>query len=402
MGRGALARVMARFSFTAALALTLSFLPEAVQAVPSNDNFASRTTVTSLPYQDSQITVDATKEPGEPDPSCGPIGKTVWYQFTPSSDVVLRVDTRGSDYDTVLSVWTGAALGSLTEVDCSDDFLASESRVLFEARAATTYLFQVGGFEDEGGSLVFRLRLADAAVISGTVTEEGTGAPLPDICVDLVDLDHYGFFYDATEDGGTFRILVDPGNYALFFYDNCDPVNDHRSEWYDNRSNFGSADEVSVAAQSAVSIAVSLARSCPGWGHFPGPQFIGTEGPDTFVGGPEREIFCGLGGADRISGGGGNDSIDGADGRDRLFGGEGRDTLSGGGGRDRLIGGADEDDIFADEGDDQLVGGGGDDFLRGEKGSDELRGGAGNRDRCDGGKGRDRADRSCERTEDIP
>jgi hypothetical protein len=302
----------------------------------------------------------------------------------------------------VLSVWTGAALGSLTEVDCSDDDLESESRVVFEAKAAITYLFQVGGFEDEGGSLVFRLRLAEAAVISGTVTEEGTGAPLPDICVDLVDLDFFGFFFDATEDGGTFRFLVAPGTYALFFYDDCDPVNDHRSEWYDNRSNFGSADEVSVAAQSAVSIAASLARSCPGRGDFPGPQFIGTDGPDTFVGGPEDEVFCGMGGADVIKGGGGRDQIAGDDGRDRLFGGEDRDRISGGGGRDRLSGGAQRDRVFGDAGDDEIAGGAKDDDLYGEKGSDVLRGGAGNRDRCDGGKGRDRADRSCERTEDIP
>jgi len=401
MGMGALARAMARPSFTAALALTLSFLPEAVQAVPSNDNFASRTTVTSLPYQDSQNTVDATKEPGEPDPTCGPIGKTVWYQFTPSSDVVLRADTRGSDYDTLLSVWTGAALGSLTEVNCGDDFLDFESRVLFEAKAATTYLFQVGGFGDEGGSLVFRLRSVEAAVISGTVTEEGTGAPLPDICVDLIDLDFYGFFSDVTEDGGTFRILVDPGNYALSFYDYCDSVQDHRTEWYDNRSDFGAADEVSVAAQSAVSIAVSLAGSCPWRGNFPGPQFIGTEGPDTFVGGPENEVFCGMGGADVIKGGGGRDEVAGDDGRDRLFGGEDRDRISGGGGRDRLSGGAQRDRVFGDAGDDEIAGGAKDDDLYGEKGSDQLRGGGG-RDYCNGGTGTDDAARTCERTEDIP
>ncbi len=47
--------------------------------------------------------------------------RTVWYRYTAPSAQPLIIDTMGSDYDTVLVVWTGSR-GSLTSVACNDDF----------------------------------------------------------------------------------------------------------------------------------------------------------------------------------------------------------------------------------------------------------------------------------------
>jgi hypothetical protein len=70
--------------------------PSNALAQPANDNFANATTVSSLPFSDSQDLSTATTESGEP-LQCG-TRQTVWYQFTPSSDVVVRATTTGSNF----------------------------------------------------------------------------------------------------------------------------------------------------------------------------------------------------------------------------------------------------------------------------------------------------------------
>jgi hypothetical protein len=140
-------------------ALTLLNAGPALAAAPSNDNFANATTVTEpLPVTDSISTIDATTEATDPVPDCsGSVGHTVWYSYTPSADGLVQADTSGSDYDTVLSVWTGTA-GSLSQVGCNDDFffIGGPSQLTFAATGGTTYYLMVGSFDvGGGGSLEF-------------------------------------------------------------------------------------------------------------------------------------------------------------------------------------------------------------------------------------------------------
>jgi hypothetical protein len=410
-----------RSGLVALAAFGLLLVPSPVAAAPPpNDAFAARRTIPSVPFQDQQSTVEATTEAGEPESPCGSIGKTVWYQYTPPSDVVLKADTRGSDYDTMLAVWTGPSPSALAHVGCSDDANELESRVLVLAEAGTTYLFQVGGFEADGGNLRFTLQPVDAGVISGTVRAQA-GGPLEEICVEVLDADFFSITGDTTDAAGHYRVAVRSGRYLVQFSDWCDDTNEFQTEWYNDRPSYQTADEVEVVGTSQVGgIDADMAPGCPFFGDFKGPHYIGTPGPDTFKGGPEGEVFCGMEGADRLSGGGGRDHLTGWGGRDRLVGGEGNDSLSGSEGRDRLVGGegkdfldagakndrlaggADNDQLFGDQGRDLLSGGGGDDRLRGEKDADVLRGGSGDRDLCDGGKGLDRASAACERVQDVP
>ena len=384
MGTGASTRAAVRYSLVGALALALIVLPTDAQAVPANDAFAGRTTIAAIPYNDAQSTGDATTEPGEPMPPCGPIGKTVWYEFTPATDLVLRADTLGSDYDTMLGVWTGGDLASLAPVGCSDDVISPQSILVFAAEAGVSYKFQVGGYKGAGGSLSFHLRAIDAGTISGMVTDATTGAPLPDTCVDVVDADFFSFFTTVTDSAGEYRAPVRSGSYKVIFYDWCDQRNDHRTEWYNDKPDIESADEVAVTAPADVpNINGSLGPSCPGYGDFPFPQFVGTNGPDAFTGTDEPEIFCGFGGGDRVVGGGGRDRVVGGGASDRISGGAGSDFLFGGDGSDRITGGPDGDYVNGGPGDDRLGGGPGRDF-------------------CDGGKDEDRAAKSCERTDDVP
>jgi Ca2+-binding RTX toxin-like protein len=67
---------------------------------------------------------------------------------------------------------------------------------------------------------------------------------------------------------------------------------------------------------------------------------VGTDDPDTLVGGGEGEVVLALGGGDRVDGGGGHDCLLGYQGDDVLRGQAGQDRLTGGRGADLLVGGS--------------------------------------------------------------
>jgi hypothetical protein len=144
------------------------------QAQPANDDIANATPITSLPFDDSLNTTAATMAPDDPD--CFGNGPTVWYTFTPTEDVSLFVDAQtDTTYDSTLSVYTGTP-GNLTQLTCSD------SSIVFEADAGTTYWFMVGSFFSEfGGTLVFRAEVTppalelDIAVNATGVVDPKTG-----------------------------------------------------------------------------------------------------------------------------------------------------------------------------------------------------------------------------------
>src|SRR3990170_5987199 len=111
---------------------------------PANDNFASALNASPLPYTNNQSTIVATTEASEP-PDCLGVGtgRTVWYNFTAPLNGTVTVTTAGSDFDTVVAVYTGSALGTLLQVDCNDDTVGTTSEVQFTGASGTTYRIQV-------------------------------------------------------------------------------------------------------------------------------------------------------------------------------------------------------------------------------------------------------------------
>jgi hypothetical protein len=140
----------------AGLLLVPMMMPGMAAAAPLNDAFASAITAPALPYSNVQDTTLATLEVGEPFPAeeCAPatLGNTVWYSFTAPVNGTYQVDTLGSNFDTIVSVFTGSALNALTSIACSDDVPSkTQSRVQFTGTAGVTYRVQVGGFDFAGG-----------------------------------------------------------------------------------------------------------------------------------------------------------------------------------------------------------------------------------------------------------
>src|SRR5204863_7521918 len=100
-GIGRRARLL--ITLTAGLAVAAVGLGTAAHAdtVP-NDSFANATVITSLPFSTTEDLSQATSDPSDPPSGCSTNG-SVWFSFTPSSDMMLRADTSGSYYYTVVS-----------------------------------------------------------------------------------------------------------------------------------------------------------------------------------------------------------------------------------------------------------------------------------------------------------
>jgi hypothetical protein len=126
----------------------------AVRAAPVNDDFSSAATIGPLPYSTTVDTSEATLESGEPQPCIGST-KTVWFAFTAPATGSYQIDTFGSSFDTVFSVYTGSSLSGLSYIDCADDTVTgSQSRLQLQATAGTVYRIQAGGYTDRSGTLV--------------------------------------------------------------------------------------------------------------------------------------------------------------------------------------------------------------------------------------------------------
>ncbi len=102
----------------------------------------------------------AGKEGGEPSHAGNAGGHSVWYAWQAPSSGPVQLDTCGSDFDTLLAVYTGAEVGSLNPVAANDDGAACgpQSELSFAAAAGTTYRIAVDGKDGAVGT--FQLRLA--------------------------------------------------------------------------------------------------------------------------------------------------------------------------------------------------------------------------------------------------
>src|SRR5205823_6541336 len=102
------------------------------QAIPPNDDFAAAQALSGPTGTVSGSTVGATKEPGEPNHAGDAGGASVWYSWAAPATGQFSFETCGSDFDTVLAVYTGATLAALVPVTANDDSCGIQSRVSFE------------------------------------------------------------------------------------------------------------------------------------------------------------------------------------------------------------------------------------------------------------------------------
>lgn len=133
---------------------------EVAIAAPANNDLASATTVTALPFRDSQPIKGATKQSGEPSPSCIGAAATLWYEIKLPTATDVAITTTGSTYDTALGLYTATSrtLSKLVALDCVNDLgTAKLSALAFSAQANKRYFVQVIRAQGSDGTLKLRI-----------------------------------------------------------------------------------------------------------------------------------------------------------------------------------------------------------------------------------------------------
>jgi hypothetical protein len=172
--------------FVAALAAPGS----ALAAPPANDNFAAAEELTGRVASVEGLNKDATKENLEPNHADEPGGASIWYRWTAPADGRAVVSTCGSDFDTVLAVYTGESVDALAKKAANNNACGYGSQTSFDASEGETYRIAIDGVDAAFGVAPLTLLLsppnddfADAVQLAGdeaTISGTTEGASVED------------------------------------------------------------------------------------------------------------------------------------------------------------------------------------------------------------------------------
>ena len=146
---------------------------------PSNDAFASAIALSGYSGAVEWGNLGATAQSGEPLHADAANADSVWWSWTAPAKGTVEISTAGSAVDTVLGVYTGTAVGSLSKVASNDDHGGSStSRVVFDTAAAgTVYRIAVAGYDGASGALAlsWRFEALNAATFTDMSLNPATG-----------------------------------------------------------------------------------------------------------------------------------------------------------------------------------------------------------------------------------
>lgn len=140
-----------------------ALLPNASNPPPNNDFANADTAALSGPQPNTAFgrthnlvgALGADKEVDEPDHAGNSGGGSVWWTWTAPRTERVSISTEGSDFSTLLAVYTGNELASLVEVASSEqNALYDDNRVTFFASSGTLYRVAIDGV-NTGGSVAF-------------------------------------------------------------------------------------------------------------------------------------------------------------------------------------------------------------------------------------------------------
>jgi outer membrane protein assembly factor BamB len=191
-----------------------------------NDGFGEADPLQGQAGRATGTNIAATKEAGEPAHAGNSGGSSVWYRWTAPTSGPVHLDTGGSNFDTLLAVYTGAAVSGLASIAANDNASSSvaTSSVDFQAVAGTTYQIAVDGRltsangSASSGQLVLNWRSAP----SGGGGGGGTAAPANDgfaaaQTVAAAGGSVTGDTTAATREAGEPLIVGNPGGHSVWF-----------------------------------------------------------------------------------------------------------------------------------------------------------------------------------------
>jgi hypothetical protein len=133
---------------------------------PANNDFANAYILSGASDSRTNDTnVAANLQTGEANTVAGQsAGASVWYKWTPPQSIAVTIDTATSDFNTLLGVYTGNAVNSLTPIASNDDVAPGihTSKVAFQVIAGTAYWIRVDGLLGATGTV--RLHVSNATV----------------------------------------------------------------------------------------------------------------------------------------------------------------------------------------------------------------------------------------------
>lgn len=128
---------------------------------PLNDQFAK---AAILFNRSTSLNESAGSEFGEPVHAPEASGKSVWWKWTPTADGLVNISTAGSDFRTVVAVYSGGSMAELAFVSSDQDESSETGAALvsFEAYKNIEYIIAVDGVAGEVGNISLSLGQAVA------------------------------------------------------------------------------------------------------------------------------------------------------------------------------------------------------------------------------------------------
>jgi hypothetical protein len=203
----------------------------------SNDNFADRFTLSGMEAFAQGSSSGASKEPGEPNHAGNPGGASVWWSWTAPETDHVRISTAGSNFDTLLAVYTGTGIGNLTLIAENDDFGGVTSAVGFLAVAGTTYHIAVDGYGGVSGDV--QLTIAPVPPVPPTfnpLRATYTGLFFPANAA--LTHENSGFFTVSTTVRGTYSGQLLAGGKRYRFSGRLEPDGSWTSQLNGDRTTF--------------------------------------------------------------------------------------------------------------------------------------------------------------------
>ena len=192
-------------------------------APPTNDFFAQAQILPGMSGTVNGRNTNATAEPNEPAHAGSPAARSVWYRWTAPAEGLYSFTTSGSDFDTVMAVYTGASVGALTPIAENDDTTSFDptSKINFRASQGVEYYIAVDGKNGASGSIqlsysrysrLFRLYLQTFNGVTSPITptsviarrQDMTGSAIPG---EFVSLGVYEF--DLPDDNSPYVVTID-------------------------------------------------------------------------------------------------------------------------------------------------------------------------------------------------
>ena len=124
---------------------------------PANDHFADALLLAGNFGTATANNIFATKESGEPNHAGDEGGSSLWFRWVAPAGGSLVFDTQGSDFDTLLGVYSGASVNALTTLAANDDGgpgFGTTSALTNQVVEGATYSIAVDGYNGAGGTVI--------------------------------------------------------------------------------------------------------------------------------------------------------------------------------------------------------------------------------------------------------